>query len=258
MLTKQRTLLQTSRALELALPAPGNDLTQDQEWIVVRTDQGWKKIRLHDYDDVYAVPGLYERWVYDILKCGSPAKIRDLLAKALKAQSVDPSSLCVLDLGAGNGIVAEELGTIGVDTFVGIDIHDQAAEGAQRDRPGLYTDYVIDDLTNLSPRNEARLACHTFNCLTCVAALGFGDIPTEVFAAAFNRVVDGGWIAFTIKDGFLDTDDDSGFADLIQRIRAEGILELANREAYVHRISTNGEELIYNAFIGRKRGEIAV
>lgn len=257
-LIDQRAPLPTPRRLEIAFPAPDDALTQDKEWVVVRTDQGWKKIRLHDYDAVYAVPGLYERWVYDILKCGSPAKIRELMAKALDAEQVSPGSLCVLDLGAGTGIVAEELSTIGAERFVGIDIHDEAAESAERDRPGLYSDYVIDDLTDLTPDSKARLDSHEFNCLTCVAALGFGDIPTEVFAAAFNRIVDGGWIAFTIKNDFLDVADDSGFAELIRDMQTKGTLEEVEREAYVHRITTDGEELIYDAFVGRKRGNISV
>jgi hypothetical protein len=36
--------------------------------------------------------------------------------------------------------------------------------------------------------------------MTSVAALGFGDIPPEVFESAFELVEDGGWAAFTIKE----------------------------------------------------------
>ena len=44
--------------------------------------------------------------------------------------------------------------------------------------------------------------------MTSVAALGFGDVPPEVFTAAFDLVEDGGWVAFTIKEDFLDGGDD--------------------------------------------------
>jgi hypothetical protein len=37
---------------------------------------------------------------------------------------------------------------------------------------------------------------------------------------------------------------------------AEDVLELASREAYQHRIATDGAALIYEAFIGRKRADI--
>ena len=36
-----------------------------------------------------------------------------------------------------------------------------------------------------------------------VAALGYGDIPPQAFAEAFNLISDHGWVAFNIKDRFL-------------------------------------------------------
>lgn len=251
-----RTPLAIKRPLEIALPAPGDELDQDKEWVVAHTPSGWRKIRLHDYGDVYSVPGLYERWVYDIFQCSSPAKIRQLLSVALSDAGTSPGSLKVMDLGAGNGCVADELSALEIETFVGVDIYDEAAEAAERDRPGLYSDYIIGDLTNLHDNGRAILDRHALNCLTCVAALGFGDIPTEVFAAAFNEIADDGWVAFTIKEDFLDPTDTSGFSTLIRRMMAENMLELTARESYVHRVSTDGEELIYEAFIGRKRADI--
>lgn len=244
------------RPLEIALPAPGDALEQDEEWVVVNTATGWRKIRLHDYGDVYAVPGLYERWVYDIFRCASPAKISELLSRALAESATTPESLSVLDLGAGNGCVADTLQDLGIETFIGVDIYEEAAEAAERDRPGLYTDYIIGDLTALHDEGRGILSRHAVNCLTCVAALGFGDIPPEVFAAAFNEIEIDGWVAFTIKEDFLSTADDSGFSRLIRRMLAEDALELVARESYVHRVSTDGQELIYEALIGRKRANV--
>lgn len=245
------------RDLEIALPPSGDALAQDEEWVVVNIDRGWTKIRLHDYHEVFSVPGLYERWVYDILGCRSPAKIAELLGDALAGAGVDPASLCVLDLGAGNGCVAEELSCIGVKSFVGADILHEARDAAERDRPGLYGEYIVGDLTNLPADEQRTLDQQACNCLTCVAALGFGDIPVEVFAAAFNQIEDGGWIAFTVKVDFLDEQDVSGFSRLIRAVLADGVLELSERGNYQHRLSTDGTPLEYVAFIGRKRGDIS-
>jgi SAM-dependent methyltransferase len=244
------------KQLEVALPAPDDTLEQDEEWVVVKTESGWRKIRLHDYGEVYAIPGLYERWVYEILGCQSPQKIRELLTRGLKKADVKPESLCVFDLGAGNGYVAEELSKLGIEKFVGVDIYDEAAEAAERDRPGLYDDYVVGDLLNLPEESSKKLDRYAFNCMTCVAALGFGDIPTNVFADAFNRVEDGGWIAFTIKSDFVDAGDKSGFAALVKHMVSEGILDDATRESYIHRVAADGQELEYVAYVGRKRGDI--
>ncbi|MEZ6235428.1 MAG: methyltransferase domain-containing protein [Phycisphaerales bacterium] len=244
--------------LEIALPASGGDLGQDQEYVVVNLPDGWKKIRLHDYDEVFQVPGLYERWVYDILGCQSPAVVASLLKRCLEEAGVKPDTLTVLDLGAGNGYVADEFRKFGVKRAVGVDIHPEAAMAAERDRPGLYADYVVGDLTNL-PRDQADvLDSHAFNAMACVAALGFGDIPPEVFAEAYNRVDVGGWIAFTIKTDFTNGKDDSGFAGLIRSMLADKSLELARRETFTHRRSTDGQPLLYDAFIGRKRADIKV
>jgi len=242
--------------LEIAFPAPGTQLDQDEEWVVVKVDGEWQRIRLHDYQDVYAVPGLYEKWIYEVLACQSPRKIRDLLDRALKAGDFDPASLEVFDLGAGNGCVADELRSIGVRTFVGVDLHAEAAMAAERDRPGLYDDYVVGDLTDLDDEQKRTLDRYDFNCLTCVAALGFGDIPPEVFLAAYNRLSDGGWAAFTIKNDFLEESDQSGFSILIRRMLNRGVLELVERESYVHRISGDGTELSYTAFLGRRLGPV--
>ncbi|UYV11879.1 MAG: class I SAM-dependent methyltransferase [Phycisphaera sp.] len=239
--------------LEFALPVAEDAMTQDEEWAVVRVDKEWRRVRLHDYDEVFVVPGLYEKWVYHALKCASPSKVVDLLSRAMEEAGEDPTDLRVLDLGAGNGYVGEELAKIGVDHLVGADICPQAAEATERDRPGLYRDYAVGDITDPPVEAKAVLDAHDFNALVCVAALGFGDIPTEVFMAAFDRVSTGGWVAFNIKSDFLDNADSSGFARMIREMIESGKIELAARDRYVHRLAPDGGKLMYEAIIGRKR-----
>jgi len=248
------TLRDAIEHLEMALPADSMD--QDEEWVVVMHEGRWKKIRLHDYNDVFAVPGLYEKWVYEVLQCKSPQKVRDLLARAFVRERVAPESVVTLDLGAGNGFVAEELHKMGISEFVGIDLVPNAAVAAERDRPGLYTDFIVGDLLNLEDAARQRLDARRYTLMTCVAALGFGDIPTAVFAAAYNRVIDNGWVAFNIKTDFLEAKEPSGFSRLIRRMLSEGRLELAERESYVHRLGPDGGEIIYDAFVGRKHQPI--
>ena len=72
-----------SNNLRIALPPGDLSLTQDEEWCVVRLNDKWREIRLHDYDELFSVPGLYERLICDILKCDSPARIRKLLEAEL-------------------------------------------------------------------------------------------------------------------------------------------------------------------------------
>ena len=64
--------------LLVALPEPGLSMTQDAEWCVVRDNGTWRQIRFHDYCELYSVPGLYEKVIYDILQCDSPHVVRCL------------------------------------------------------------------------------------------------------------------------------------------------------------------------------------
>ncbi len=253
-----RTLapLRETHDLVIALPEPGMTLNQDEEWCVVRVDGQWQEIRFHDYAQVFEVEGLYEHIFYKTLGCNSPEVIVGQLSKQLNSAVVDPGTLRALDLGAGNGMVGEALRTAGVETVVGVDIVPEAAEATDRDRPGLYEDYVVCDMTQLSDSDYETLRSHQFNVLTCVAALGFGDIPTEVFRVAFNLVEHGGWIAFNIRDRFLEDHRNSEFATLITKMHEDGIMNLVSRHKYVHRRATNGDSLEYYALIGRKMGDL--
>lgn len=252
------SLDEAREAIEVAVPPPSQEFEQDEEWFVARVEGEWRKYRLHDYSDVFAVQGLYERVVYDAFKTSSPGKIRHALIREVEKAGQRPEDLVVLDLGAGNGCVAEELAKSGVGTFVGADICAEAAEAAERDRPGLYNDYVVDDMGDLSRESRRILDRHEFNCLTCVAALGFGDIPPHVFAAAYNQINDGGWIAFTIKSDFIDEEgDQSGFSTLLRRMSRAGALRAPMHEPYRHRLSTAGEPLEYHAYVGVKQADVS-
>jgi len=240
----------------IALPEPNLSMAQDAEWCVIRDEDQWRQIRFHDYGELYLIPGLYERLFYDILKCNSPTVIRKLLERRVTKAGQDPAGLRVFDLGAGNGMVGEELADMGAEMIVGVDIIEEAAIATERDRPGIYEDYFVKDLTDLSDEYRAQLARFNFNTLCCVAALGFGDIPTLAFAEAYNLIADGGWIAFNIKETFLSEDDDSGFSTLIRRMIDGGLLDICTQHRYQHRIATDGEPLYYMAIIGKKRGHI--
>jgi len=244
-------------AFELQFPRNAEGLSQDEEWCVVRTEQDEKRIRFHDYGAIYAIPGLYEELFYEQLQCSSPNVICNLLEQeVIKSENVNLSDLTVLDVGAGNGMVGEELKNRGVSEVVGVDLIPEAREAAIRDRPGTYSDYFVEDLTDMDTSSRERLEDKDFNCLTTVAALGFGDIPPEAFAEAFNLVEEPGWVAFNIRDRFLETDDSSGFSRLIDRMLDEGVLESVRTERYRHRLSADGEPLFYYAFVARKVGAI--
>ena len=211
-----------------------------------------RRIRFHDYGELYEVPGLYEQVFYDELKCDSPRVVCSLLAEHLGGSDLE--DLRVLDVGAGNGIVAEELKRRGAGSIVGVDIIEEAAEAAERDRPEVYEDYKVLDLTDIGEEDHRDLRKRSFNCLVAVAALGFGDVPPDAFSEAFNLVEPGGYVAFNIKENFLTPDEDeTGFSRLIRRAVEDGSLELRCNRRYRHRLSITGEPLYYVAVVAEKR-----
>lgn len=244
----------SSETLQVFLPRldAGLSLDQDEEWCEAVLGGERVRIRFHDYDMIFDVPGLYEKIFYDLLECSSPRVIRALLARVLTEHGMAAADLRVLDVGAGNGMVGEEVRALGAGTVHGIDIIEQAAAAARRDRPAVYDEYLVADLTDLSPAHRDTLLAQDFNTMTTVAALGFGDIPPTAFGAAFNLVSTPGLLAFNIKEDFVRGDDASGFQRLIDRMFADEVIVPLAEKHYRHRLSVRGEPLNYLAFVARK------
>jgi len=140
---------------------------------------------------------------------------------------------------------------------VGVDISEDAYTACERDRPEAYDGFYVTDICNLSEDMAQELKDWQLDCLTCVAALGFGDIPTKAFSTAFNLIKSKGWVAFNIKDTFLVESDATGFSSLIKHLLINDALEIHHLERYRHRISINGEPLFYYAIVGKKIFDIS-
>lgn len=215
-----------------------------------------KKIRFHDYAEIYKVPGLYEQIFYDRLRCNSPAVVTDVLFKAVESTKENFTELRVLDFGAGNGIMGETLSHHSISRLVGIDIEKEAEFALNRDRPGLYDAFYTYDFCNLTNAQLEELSEWSFDCLTTVAALGFGDIPVKAFLQAMNLVREDGWVAFNIKESFLKPSDKSGFSQFIRKLILSEHFDVFNMDRYRHRISIEGEPLYYYVVVGKKRHHI--
>ena len=238
--------------IDIQFPTTDGPCSQDQEYCHIILDGVRKKIRLHDYDRLFSIPGLYEHIFYDHLECCSPEVVCHLLRKQLEQEGMDTSELSILEIGAGNGMVGEELRRMGACWITGTDILIEAKLAAFRDRPDIYDDYLVVDLTDIPDPQEQRLHERSFNALVSVAALGFGDLPPLAYANAFNFVEDDGWIAFNIKDKFLSREDSTGFSELLHRMREEEILHSCAQVKYRHRLSINHAPLNYIAIVGHK------
>jgi SAM-dependent methyltransferase len=231
-------------------------LGQDEAFFHLVEDGREVKVRFHDYGGLYRRPGLYEQVFYQRLKCTSPKRMGDILAKVLRDNSVEMTESRVLDLGAGNGMFGEQLQSAGVARVIGIDISEEARVACERDRPGVYDAYYVRDLCELDAQTRDELSAWQIDCLSCVAALGFGDIPTRAFATAFDLVAPNGWVAFNIKKTFLLETDTSGFSHLVKSLLMSNVMQVHHLERYRHRLSIDGRPLFYYALVGRKLRDI--
>lgn len=231
-------------------------LEQDEVFFTLIEDGEEKRLRFHDYDEIYKRPGLYEQLFYERLRCNSPAKVADLLQRALNTVREPVSELRVIDLGAGNGMMGEVLKREGIARLVGADIIPEARDAAYRDRPTVYDDYYVDDFANLGTDLLEELRDWHFDCLTCVAALGFGDIPPRAFFNGLKLVRTDGWLAFNIKETFLDHTEKTGFSRLVRELIFSKYLDIYHLERYRHRLSMEGTQLFYFALVGRLTASI--
>lgn len=247
-----RTMKPSFHDISFPVTEPGA-LDQDEAYFFLRDGQSEQRLRFHDYDEIYRRSGLYEQLFYERLRCTSPRKARDVLLKVLHENHEEIHSLRVLDLGAGNGMVGELLDAARV---VGVDISEDARQACVRDRPHAYDAYYVADMAHLDPATAAEMKRWQLDCMTCIAALGFGDIPVPAFAQSFNLIRDGGWVVFNIKETFLREGDSTGFSRMIKELMMSETLEVHHLERYRHRLSIDGAPLFYFIMVGRKRGDI--
>jgi SAM-dependent methyltransferase len=234
-----------------------HDLDQDEEFFyLIESDGKKRQLFFHEYAELYKIKGLYEQLFYERLKCNSPSKVAEALRYIVSQTQDNFTELRVLDLGAGNGMMGEELRKYGCARLVGADIIHEAYEATERDRPAVYDAYHVVDFCNLTEEQRKDLESWSFDCLTTVAALGFGDIPAKAFIEAFNILQSEGWIAFNIKETFLDKSDTTGFSVTIRELILSEYLDIYYLERYRHRLSMEGEPLYYFSIAGRKDADI--
>jgi trans-aconitate methyltransferase len=222
-------------------PTPGR--RQGEEQFVLHLDGEAREVVLHDYATVYSVPGLYEEVVQRRLQCASPATVADALVEAGAAIGREPADLRAFDLGAGNGVVGEELTDRGVTVVVGADGIPEARDAAHRDRPGMYAHYLVGE--RLEGAEVARLVREErLDALVAAGAVGEGHVPVDALAELWSAFPAGSVLALTLKDG----GEESGDHDVPD---VEGMLagfddtNVVVRRRFRHRLSMAGTELHY-------------
>ena len=241
----------------IKFPQADRELPSTKEgFFCLQEDDSEHKLHLNDYDGIYSRSGLYEQLFCERLKYSAPWTLGARLKHTINDNGYIAPELRVLDLGAGNGMMGEVLRNYGVSWLVGVDIIEEASAAAKRDRPGIYDEYYVADLSKTETTVHDRLIGWSFNCLTSVGALGLDEIPFATFFEALNLVQDRGWVAFNINESFLGNSQSSRFSQFIRELIFFKYLDLHHAERYLHRLSIGGDPLYCLGIIARKSASI--
>lgn len=224
----------------------------EETFVVRRADGAEERIRLHDYDQVFPIPGLYEEVLQNQLECASPEVIVSRLHDAVVAAGVDPGTIRVLDVGAGNGVIGEELRDAGLQVPVAVDALPEARDAAERDRPGLYAEYILDDGTDEALEGiGGAIDRHELNALTCAAALGPDHIPIERLISEWGHMPAGAFIALTAPSDLVE-EWGGAQAALNAVSTAASPTDVVHAERFRHRLLMDGSSVDYDVLVGRK------
>ncbi len=220
------------------------------EYVVLRSPGSDEQIvHLHDYERLYAVPGLYEHVIQELLQCRSPQVAVDALAHALARLGIAPADVVLLDLGAGTGIVGELATVAGVSRVIGLDALEAARTACLRDRPGIYCDYLVGDLADPASDLLARLRRNRPTALISAGAMGGTHAPPAVLATALNLLPTAAPVVFTIDERWMKTDAPDGYGTVFSQLIESGELRLLDRTCFQHRLSTAGTPIQYELVV---------
>ena len=200
-----------------------------------------ERLRIHDYERIYAVPGLYEEIVQRRLGCRTPERLAGMLAEAAEELGLAPGDVRVLDAGAGNGVSGAALAARGMRPVVGLDVLAAARAAALRDRPGLYGSYLAADLSALTAAEVDAIRSARPNALACVGSVGGDHLPPAAVAAALALLEPPALVAYAY-DVALPEDP---LAELLADAR------VLRRGRALHRRTVTGGERIWEAAVVR-------
>ncbi|MDJ0675825.1 MAG: 50S ribosomal protein L11 methyltransferase [Calothrix sp. MO_167.B42] len=242
---------------EIQLPEieSARNLPIHEEYFWLNQNGTKRKLRLHDYVEVYQIPYLYES-LMEKLDSQSHAILASLLVEQFTQTGGTIEDMVVLDMGAGSGLVGQSLANLGVKSIVGIDILPEAAQAACQQYPGVYENYYVENLTNLTEVTKQALNRRGFNSLICCSALSNNHIPAEALSVVFNQIVHDGWIAFNVAKYFWEDNTKTGFRQQHSWVEDPSIFQVVQMHPYRHRFYTDGRPLEYFAIVGRKQSNI--
>ncbi len=215
---------------------------------------------LHDYDEIYKIQGLYEAIFIDLFKGVSHQVVPDALVDCMTSGHRDLAQERVLDFGAGVGLAGERLAQRGVGDMIAIDVTHQGRLATLRDRPQVYAQYLVEDMSRPSEMAAEALRAFAPTALICVSSLNV--IPVDAWTTVYDAIPVGGLVAFNVLSGALATRPEQAFLNgsnaLVRHLMQADLLEVCSEKPYRHRLNSAGQPVMYTAVVGRKRRHLSL
>jgi hypothetical protein len=235
--------------------AEQDDPTAGLELIRVTHEDGrTEELRLHDYERLYALPGVYEQIVHERLRCRSPQVFATMLGAAVDRVGWARGDVRVIDVAAGNGMSGEALVAEQLRPVLGTDIVPAARAAALRDRPDVYEAYWILDLQELSVEQRDAVFQLRANALNCVAPVGDqpNQLPAKALVAASGLLTPDAVVAY-LHDPASGVPDPVTHELWTAELGASVTADVLERRRYVHRLTVNGSPYEADAVVWRVR-----
>jgi hypothetical protein len=230
-------------------PVPGREI------IRVHYDDGrTEELRLHDYERLYELPGVYEQIVDVRLGCRSPQVFARLLAETVDRIGWERENVRVIELAAGNGMSGEALLAERLRPVLGTDIVPAARAAALRDRPGVYGAYRTLDLLDLSVEQRDALVDLRADAVNCVAPVGEAarQLPPRALTVAVALLAPDALVAY-LHDPSHGVPDPVTDALWAEELGSGVVAEELERRRYIHRRTVNGAPYEADAVVWRVR-----
>lgn len=169
------------------------------------------------------VAAVYDEWAegYDAqmqeLGWQAPEQIANMLAQRISLEQ--RSSMTVLDVGAGTGLVGMALARLGFENIDAFDLSSEMLNVAKE--RCVYKKLICGRADELCKHLE-----QPYDAVVCVGALNFGHIAPEALSEIVKATKPGGLIAFSTRQDFFELASQS----VQRRLEDEGLWRLVERK----------------------------
>ena len=128
----------------------------------------------------------------------------------------------ILDVGAGTGLVGNELHKLGYSNLTGIDLSEEML--AEASKKGIYKDLVEVDMYNV----DISIYSQKFDAVISIGTFTAGQLKPEIIPKVSRFVRSGGVVCISFRDITWENPE-SGFSKQVEEMEKTGVWNLVEK-----------------------------